>query len=537
MANITELNQTLNQWTTRLRIQRAFLWVIRGLIIGLALSLILGLFGLFQLNLLKSEFLTLTLALILLTPIITSLIAYLMPVQPLQAARHFDKVFRLGERISTAYELHQTHSKNPLATRQLTDAVEIAKKIKPNKDIPLQIKKRELIYVLGITLILGLVWFRGEQWFETARKARAVEQAVAEEAAQLEETIQQIQANEVLTEEQKEQLTQLLEQAQQGLEENPTQEGSVSTLTSTSEQLQALSSPQAEEMSQALQQTGNELANQEGTPLQGVGEALSQGNTVQAGNELANININELDASEANQLASQLEQMAESLQSTNPQLAQELQNAADALRRGDMAAAQQALQNASQMMTQAGQQIAMSQTASQTAQQLNQSAGQIVAAGGSGQSQQAQAGQGQQGQGQGNGQGGQNDQSGQMPGGSGSGNGSNDAQGQSGNESSNNPISQNNGPGDGGEESYEQIYAPNLLGGDANTNVNLPGSGQEGEVIGQGPTDPGQSNESLVPYTEVYSQYDDFNREAIENGQIPVDFLSIIRNYFDSLDP
>jgi hypothetical protein len=533
MTTIHDLSHTLNHWTRRLRMQRAITWSLRGLTIGLALALITVIYGLFQLILLRNEFIAVTLILTLITPIIAGITAYLWPVQPLQAARHFDRVFRLGERVSTAFELHQTHSDNPLATRQLEDAVEIARRIKPSRDFPIQlIRKWEFGYALAIALLIGVIWFRGEGWFESARQARAVEQAVAEEAAQIEEAIQQIQANDALTEEQKEELTQLLEQAGQSLEENPTLESSVSTLTSTGEKLQAMSSPQAEQMSQALQQTGSELAGQEGSPLQNVGEALAQGNTVNAASELANINLNELNASEANQLASQLDQMASSLQSTNPQLAQELQSAADALRRGDMAAAQQSLQNASQSMAQAGQQVAMSQTASQTAQQLNQGAGQIMAAGGSGQGQQAQAGQGQQGQGSG-----QSDQSGQSSGGTGSGNGSGDSQGQNGQEAGNTPIDQGNGPGDGGEESYEQIYAPSLIGGEGNNTVNLPGSGEEGEVIGQGPTDPSQPGESLVPYTEVYSQYDEFNRQAIENGEIPVDFLSIIRNYFDSLQP
>lgn len=538
MTTINDLSHTLHHWTRRLRMQRAVTWSLRGLILGLSLALIAVVYGLFQLILLRNEFMAVTLSLTLITPMIAGIVAYLWPVQLLQAARHFDRVFHLGERVSTAFELHQTHSHNPMATRQLEDAVDIARKIKPNRDFPIQIRKQDLGYALAIALLISLIWFRGEKWFDSARQARAVQQAIAEETAQLEETIQQIQANDALTEEQKEELTQLLEQTQQSLQENPTLESSVSTLTSTSEKLQALSSEEAQQMSQALQQAGNELAEQEGSPLQDVGEALAQGNTVNAASELANINVNELNASEANQLAAQLDQMASSLQSTNPQLAQELQSAADALRRGDMAAAQQALQNASQSMAQAGQQTAMSQTASQTAQQLNQGAGQIMSAGGSGQSQQAQAGQGQaEGQGPGQTGNGQSSQNGQNPGGTGSGNGSGDSQDQTGPEAGNTPIDQNNGPGDGGEESYEQIYAPSLMGGDGNNTVNLPGSGEDGDVIGQGPTDPSQPGESLVPYTEVYSQYDEFNRQAIENGEIPVDFLSIIRNYFDSLQP
>jgi hypothetical protein len=536
MTTIHDLSLTLHQWTSRLRLQRAATWSVRGLILGLGLALIAGLVGLFQFNLLKTEFLILTTAITLVTPIISALLAYLWPVQPLHAARHFDRVFHLGERVSTAFELHQTHSSNPLATRQLEDAVQIARNIKPNRDFPLQLKKREFTYALLIALLIGLVWFRGEQWFDSARQARAVQQAVAEEAAQIEETIQQIQANDALTEEQKQELTQLLEQARQSLEENPSLESSVSTLTTTSEKLQAMSSAQTEDMAQALQQAGNDAAAQEGSPLEDVGEALAQGNTVQAAAELGDINVSELDAGEANQLAAQLDEMAESLQSANPQLAQELQAASDALRRGDSAAAQQALQNAAQSMAQAGQQVAMSQAAGQTAQQLDQGAGQIMAAGGSGESQQAGQGQGQQANGQ-TGQSGQSGQGGQDAGGSGAGDGSGDSAGETGPEAGTAPIDQNNQPGDGGEESYEQIYAPSLLGGEGNETVTLPGSGEDGEVIGEGPTDPGQPGESLVPYTEVYAEYDEFNRQAIENGEIPFDFMSIIRNYFDLLEP
>ena len=49
----------------------------------------------------------------------------------------------------------------------------------------------------------------------------------------------------------------------------------------------------------------------------------------------------------------------------------------------------------------------------------------------------------------------------------------------------NSPIQQNNGPGDGGEASYEQIYAPSRLGGEDGPQVDLPNSGEGGEVIGE----------------------------------------------------
>jgi hypothetical protein len=67
--------------------------------------------------------------------------------------------------------------------------------------------------------------------------------------------------------------------------------------------------------------------------------------------------------------------------------------------------------------------------------------------------------------------------------------------------------------------------------------VTLPNSGQQGETIGQGPTTPGNPGQSLVPYQQVYSQYDQSYHQAIESGNIPFAFLDTIRNYFDSLKP
>ena len=105
-------------------------------------------------------------------------------------------------------------------------------------------------------------------------------------------------------------------------------------------------------------------------------------------------------------------------------------------------------------------------------------------------------------------------------------------------EAGSDPITQNNGAGDGGESTYEQIYAPKLLGGEDGSQVNLPSSGDNGgDVIGQGPTTPGDPGESLVPYSDVYSQYEQVNNQAIENGDIPAQFTQIIKNYFNSLQP
>ena len=186
------------------------------------------------------------------------------------------------------------------------------------------------------------------------------------------------------------------------------------------------------------------------------------------------------------------------------------------------------MNQAAQSLAQAGQQAAFAQAAGQAARQMQQGAGQLLAAGG-GQQQNAQAA----GQAQGSGQ---NPQTG-TTGGAGSGRGSAQGAITGAGPAGSSPIQQGNGPGDGGETNYEKIYAPSLLGGAGGPTVSLPSSGQSGDTTGQGPAGLSDSGQSLVPYQQVYSQYQQSNQQAIENGSIPFEFMQTIRNYFNSLTP
>jgi hypothetical protein len=383
------------------------------------------------------------------------------------------------------------------------------------------------LLALILALLIGILWFRGETLFAAASRQREVETAIAEQQTKIEEIIKEINANDSLTPEQKEALSKPLEEALQGLEENPSQEGAVSVLTSTGEKLQALSDEQAGQTAQALKETGSSLASQEGTPLESIGKDLANGDFAKAASDLKNMDLSQMSPAELQKLAEQLDAMADGLASTNPQLAQQLKDAAQAIRDGDLAKAGQALANASAQLANTGQQVTYSQTAQQAASQMQTGAGQVLAAGGGDQPSQGTASVP-----------GSNNQSGQTNGGSGSGSGSGDAPetNQPGEEAGSSPIQQDNGPGDGGESTYEQIYAPSLLGGAGEDTLGLPTSGEEGDVVGTSPTT-AESGESLVPYTEVYSQYNQFNRQAIENGEVPVQFMDVIRNYFGSLQP
>jgi len=528
MTTINHLSQTLGQWIRWLRLQRALTWSLRGLAAGLALSLLIGGVGLYQAKLLKQEFLALVISFVILLPMIFAVIAYFWNIKPMKAARYFDRAFHLEERVSTALELQNENHSVEMIQKQLDDAVNVAREIKPSRDLPLHLKKLDVASALVFAALIGTLWFRGETLFAAASQQRAVEEAIAAQQTQIEEIIKEINANETLTNEQKQALAKPLEDALSGLKENPSMEGAVSTLVSTSEKLQAMSSQQAGQSMQALKEAGSSLASQEGTPLESAGKNLASGNLANAASDLANMDLSKMSAAELRQLAKQLESMASTLASTNPQLAEQLTNAAQAIRSGDMASAQQAMASAASQMVQAGQQINASQTASQAAGQLQQGAGQVLAAGGGNQPAQGNASAPGQ----------PNQQSGQSNGGSGSGAGSGSApqSNQPGTEAGSSPIEQNNGAGDGSESAYQQIYAPSLMGGAGGDTLGVPTSGEDGEVIGTSPTT-AEDGTNLVPYTQVYSQYNQFNRQAIENGEVPPQFMDLIRNYFDSLQP
>lgn len=86
---------------------------------------------------------------------------------------------------------------------------------------------------------------------------------------------------------------------------------------------------------------------------------------------------------------------------------------------------------------------------------------------------------------------------------------------------------------------YEPIYAPTHLGGTGSgSQVDLPGTGDPGDqVIGQGPTGPQNNGNVTVPYNQVYGNYSDAARTAVDNGEVPADLRDIVRDYFSSLEP
>lgn len=540
-----ELEKIVRRWTVWYRLRRGVEWAGYGLAAGLGAALLASALGYFQAEILKEEFITINLAGALVGPLLAFISGAVWPLSAVTAARRLDLALNLKERVSTALELAAQAGdlsgiSREITEKQLADALETSRYAQPRKGLPLRVNPWTLAAAAicaGITAAIGIF---GTEQFQAAAQQREVEQAIAEEIEAIETLREEIEADESLTAEQREELAKPLEEALRKLEESGSLEEAVSILHSTEEKLQELENAQAEASAQALQEAGNALEGSEGTPLESLANNLAGGDILQAAQDLANLDLSSLTAEQMESLAEQLEQLATSLQETDPELAGQLQEAAEALHQGDPGSAQLALSQAAGRLAQTSQQIARSRAARQAAARVGEGRQRMLQPGRTAQASQGQgqgsgSGQGQgQGQGTGSGQGqGQGQGAG---GGAGRGEGGGDAG--TGSEAGNSPIGQGNDPGDAGERGYEQIYAPQHLGGSEGEDVLLDPSGQPGdEVIGQGNIAPGQEASSTVPYSEVYQEYAESFRQDLSSGEIPPSFRQMVRDYFSALEP
>lgn len=550
-----DFEHLFRQWSAWFRLRRTTAWLLQGLIFGLALALGFSLASLTQTGLLKNEYLALIFRFTVLSSSLAAFAGLVWPVSKGYLALFYDQYFGLQERSQTALELLEPQMEIPprpgeLIEKQLQDTLFAGNRVQPQARFFVRISRIQLILIAVLTAGLVLTGIFGEPIFQRTLLQRQTRQAVAQEAARLEVLAEQIRTVEELSPEQSEEIAKTLEEAAKKIKDAQTTEQAVAVLSSTENQLRALENEQALQQAEGLQNAGKRLLedNPAGSDpsIQSFAQNLAEGDFIAAAQELANLDLSQLSTEEINSLAEQLEQAAQMLAETNPGLADQLAEVAQALRDGDTQAAQQALQEAAQTLAETGQQIAQSEAASQAAEQASQGQERLIQAGRN-QGQQAQGETGSQpGEGQGNqaqseeGQGssGQAGNSSQGTGGGGAGEGESAGQEGQGPEAGVDPIGQNNQAGDGGLSNYEEIFAPQRLGGSSGEEVGLPGSEQPGDlVIGQGDTTPGDPNTSRVPYVDVLPGYAEVYRRAIESGQVPVSMRLLVRKYFSSLEP
>jgi len=516
---------------------------------------------------------------ILVVSLIASLIYAWRKAPSMRTAASFADQHGLEQRVNTT--LDHLNNDSLIAKLQREDTLVRLQRALPQLLAEIRVvdlPRKQWIGILGTTLVCFLFLFIPNPMDEQLRIASLQ----AQEAEKLDEKLEQMQdelkSDKRLTEAQRTELKELVQQLQKELKslEDPLEKAQA--IEKTNLLLQQLQERENQSM-QALQALQQMLANQELTKA--LGKALEQ-------QELASLQtalqewqkqLEALPKEKQRELAEEWKRTAEALAKQSgmdepenqqkKELAENLKKAAEALQNGQLAvsseqmaaALSQALQQVqnsqaytaslaqassaiqqSQMMMAAAAGQATSGTAGST-QAGTETAGGIgtgsnpqstsasnPAASPSGSSQTA-SGTSAQGQGQGAGSG---TGMGAATGVQGSGNGSGQRAGGNG------------GSGSGAGGSGASLGAGNheLV---AVPSERLQGTGGPSETVGgplgQGASEMRDSNQTQVtsgsvrPYAEVYKQYEQMSRQSIERSDIPDDYKEMVREYFQGIEP
>ncbi|MEO1645034.1 MAG: hypothetical protein AAFR67_07590, partial [Chloroflexota bacterium] len=380
----TELEALVSEWNARWRLRRAVLYfprvMIAAMIVAMIISVVIATLRLLpapQMLFVTGVGFGATLALVLSAIGIWSR-------DGIEAARQFDTLFDLQERLTTAYELIEGRisTTDALAERQLRDTVKRAKTVDANEAMPLDSKGWDwvamlftLIFMIFILIFATLSTINVGQEGNSAQTTAAIN-AAADTARDITEGVA---TDSALSPEERQSLLESTEQTIDELE-NPD--------IDTDESFAAMSDLESD-LREQVESIREDVQDSE-TSLQNAANALSgeqdDPSEMSAGDETLSDTLTDISdsldtatAEEQAELEQRLEEAAAALEEENNALAEDLQAAADALNSGDTAGAQQSLEDAAQAAADAESQ---NQTRSESADNLEAAADQASEAAG-----------------------------------------------------------------------------------------------------------------------------------------------------------
>jgi len=539
-AFMDNINHQIKAWATRARAQRSLAQVFFGLACGLGAGLVMALAA--RVFPIATQFGVLAAALA--AAALGLLIALALPwvaalrKTPLDWARRFDQQFGLGERISTALELRagKLNADKTLSSLQLADAARAAQSVDAKKLLPLRISRRDagVSFALAVALAIAIALPNAQE--KTAQQRADLREKLQEQAQAVEQAKQGIEGSAALTELQKKQALDALNQAQQTLQNPATSaEQGLAALNDAQAKLNALRDQLANQQMQDLQRAGQNLSPDALTNA--LADALQREDFAKAADEMRDMlkpDGQPISPEEQQRLANQLDQMARAAQGSDPQMAQSLREAAAQLRAGNLGQADQAMERAAESLDRAAQSQQQDEALSEAQAQAD-ALRRDLAQSSSGQSQQAGRGSPAQ-----NGAG-QSAQNGGQP--------------RAGNPGDgpvtdlSNAAGAGNGPsagvvnGQGGQSGHHEdtgsdnsVTVPNeRLNGKGNGVGLQEENGSPSTTTGGPRTAAG--GQSRVPYTQVYGQYAQAADEALQTGEVPAELRDLVRDYFSSLNP
>lgn len=582
----------------RMRLQRALVGAGYGLAGGVALGVVAGLIARLFPIVAPGLLPPLLLGGLALAGLLGTLIAALRPLPLGDVAARCDRELGLRERLSTALELANGAARSRLAPQQVAETAGLLAGRDPSALALPQPERRATLVVAGLVAALFVLLLAPNPQDAVIRQ-RLAERQLTEEAARRVEAIQAGVANNPSLDPAtraalEQQLADLRRDLASGeIDRNAT----VGRIAETEAQLRQLQDPAAGREAAGLPRLAEEFGTIGATAE--IGRRLATGDYSGAGAALRDLGpaLPGLDPASRAALAAKLRAAAASQAATNPRLAGQLQDAADAIDRGDLPAAAAALDAAGAEVASAGERAA-------TQEQLAQTLGEIGAVkrdvangqtpGTAGATPQRVTGSPIAGGGtpvrpsgspvtlngtpiaingtpivfnaQGTptlngtpvrigpggtpvagtggtpvivpaqGQGGQPAQGqGSQPG-QGQGQGQPGGQGQ-GQGQGQTPGGQSGSGAGTGSGSYDPVYAPSFPGGPAGQQQQVPGSGGEGAPPSGTTQGPGANAPASVPYNQVYEEYRDAALRALDDPTIPPELREYIRQYFSDIDP
>ncbi len=378
------LSDLVRRWDRRQRWGQSLRWLPWSLTPGLAAGVLLALASRMRPWLPADQILLIALALAAVGAALAAGFIWLRRRSMLAAARRFDVLFGLNERVSTALELLEgrIHANDELSARQIADARAAARAARVHASLPLRSDRRGWALAGGLALLLIVLLLLPNPQAEVAAQDAAQAAAIEEAAETVRELLQTAAADPALDEADRQQLLEVLQTSAETLaQENLSPE---EAFAATSEARAALNE-QAQLFNQRLSDARAELnaAAEALRDLPGRTQPQTENPLEELLNALRELaqSLPALSAQERQQAAQQLQSAAQALQTTSPQAAEALEGAAQALEQNDRAGAENQLQQAEQALEQTGESLEQQQAAAdrmaQQAQQAQQAGDQI----------------------------------------------------------------------------------------------------------------------------------------------------------------
>ncbi len=349
----------LRDTARRLRLRAACIGATYGLAVGLALGVGLGVLARVRPLFFTAQTLEWSLGALALGIVLGALVGALRPLSRATVAARADADLGLRERIVTALELVSGAAHSTLAEAQLRETAALVTG-RRGATSPWPRLRREQIFALGLgaLALLALLTLPNAQ-DEALRRQQANARLIGQTAQQIAQVQNGVAARGDLDPATKQAIEQQLAQLQRDLADGTADPaGAVARIAETEAQLRPLQDPNAAQRGAAIPQLAQEFGTFGATAP--VGERLAAGDYAGASAALKNTaaNLPNLDPASQAAIAQKLREAAASQAATNPQLASQLQDAADKLASGDVAGAQAALNSAADQIAQTGQAIA-----------------------------------------------------------------------------------------------------------------------------------------------------------------------------------